>query len=345
MRRNSLMLLVGGIAAALVGPAAVRAANCALRNPDRQIYEFFPDATSYRSIVAEVDRGLKSDIESRLGSQLALSDLGKHTVYIVLKDKVPVGFVHARSEIGKSGSVELVWALTLDLAIKDFRVQRSREKHTKVIRSSGFRDRLAGRNLRELFEVLTDGNTGVDEAALQIPPEASTIAHTAVLCGAKCRLITEIAFRDAVHDARLLGNVYRFFPGTAKVTKIAAPFSDEAVATVKRLTGSPVGQIDPESCTVLRALDHDGETIGVCVASTWSAHSAQPEIWWAVAADGVIREVIALGDLDDQAARAFSELSGKGLADLESGKTNSAPSAVKCASELLALLTAHKIGS
>ena len=30
------------------------AANCALRNPDRQIYEIFPDATTYRSVVAAV---------------------------------------------------------------------------------------------------------------------------------------------------------------------------------------------------------------------------------------------------------------------------------------------------
>ena len=87
-------------------------ANCALRSPNRQIYEMLPDASSYQSIVDEVDIEVKPLIEQTLGSELKFSDLGKHTLYLVLKDRVPIGFVHARSEVGQSGSVGLISSLT-----------------------------------------------------------------------------------------------------------------------------------------------------------------------------------------------------------------------------------------
>ena len=91
--------------AMMICPATLAQANCALRNPDRQIYKIFPDASSYRTIVARVDDEKKDAIEATVGSPLARTDLGKHTIYVVLRDSVPIGFVHARMEIGSRAAL------------------------------------------------------------------------------------------------------------------------------------------------------------------------------------------------------------------------------------------------
>ena len=90
---------------------AVPAANCSLRQPRRQIEQIFPDFTNIKSIDAAIDKDLKARIEAVLGSELSISDVGKHTAYIVLRDGVPIGIVHARTETGARGSIQLVWAI------------------------------------------------------------------------------------------------------------------------------------------------------------------------------------------------------------------------------------------
>ena len=129
MKRNTLLVVL--FILLIVGTAY--AANCALRNPDRQIYEIFPEATSYRTVVAVVDDKQVAKVKEQYGLDLPFTDRGKHSLYIVMKDGIPIGFVHARVEVGVRGSVELVWAIDLDMRIRDFRVQRSREKHTDKI--------------------------------------------------------------------------------------------------------------------------------------------------------------------------------------------------------------------
>jgi len=90
----------GAVILAVITCGSAHGANCALRNPDRQIYEIFPEATNYRSVVAIVDADLRQRIEQQLGSNLSKSDVGKHTAYLVLKDSIPIGLVHARTEDG-----------------------------------------------------------------------------------------------------------------------------------------------------------------------------------------------------------------------------------------------------
>ena len=177
----------------LTAGSAAYAANCALRNPDRQIYEMFPEATNYRSLVGKVDASLKGTIEGKVGTPLALNDLGKHTLYVVMNKTTPIGFVHARSEVGGRGSVELVWALDMNLNVKDFRVQRSRERNTGAIKAAGFREHLVGKDLEGLQGFLQGSDT-VNVEALGVPDEASSISHTAVLSGVKTVVITDLAF-------------------------------------------------------------------------------------------------------------------------------------------------------
>ena len=337
-------ILLSTVLAAVAG-ASADGANCALRNPDRQIYEIYPEATRYRSVVALVDDDLKRTIEERLGSSLARSDIGRHTAYLVFKETVPIGFVHARTEVGARGSIELVWALDLGMNIKDFRVQRSRDRHTDAIKADAFRAKMIGRDLRGIQDLLTAGNDDIDLAALEIPASAGTIAHKVVLCAAKTRLITELAFQDAILPARLLGLVHQYFPETDRVTKVGTPLDDATRRAIAAATGIAPALLEAETLTVLRATDGNGATLGALAFAIWSAHPGRPETWWAVSPEGRIQDVAVVGDVDEQEQDAFAALRRKDLAELVAAADAAAGPPARCGAELLAVLAAHGYGT
>lgn len=339
--RSTLSIVVG--IAILGGQAVVHAQNCSLRNPDRQIFAMFPDATSYKSLVQAITPEIRADIEAALGSPLRLRDVGKHTAYIALEGAVPLGFVHARAEIGKRGAMELVWAYDLDLTLIDFSVQRCRERKGDLIRSDSFRAKLVGTDLKGIRSFLTQGNQSVDLQALGLPDEAESIASTIVLCGATTRVVTEMAFGSAVFNARLLGNVHRFSPQTAKVTRIKTPLAAD-VSVTPTPGSSEARAFDPDSLVVLRSLSPEQRTIGGWVFAKWSAHPAAPEVWLAVSASGAIVSAVIVGDVDETTRTLFSDLVGKRLPLGTAVSDRSADSPFRCAAELLAVLKTHGIG-
>ncbi len=338
-RLNCFLIVMAGVLAA---PGLAGAANCALRKPCRQIYQIFPDATRHRTVVATVDDDVKRRIEEVLGSPLTRTDLGKHTAYVVLKGRVPIGFVHARTENGKRGSVELVWAMDLDLTIRDFRVQHSHENHTELIKTDAFRETMTGRDLAGLRTMLTVGNDDVNLAMLGLPQSARSIAHCVVLCGIKTRIITELAFADSFTPARLRGLVYRYFPDTVEVTKLSAPYP--AKAKVAKLSPPTPDQCDRDSFTVLRAVGPLRRLLGMGVLVTWSAHPARPETWWAVSAEGVILDAFFVPTMDDPTKKQVAALKGKNLTALSAQRDLSTNPLARCALEVLAVLATHGVG-
>ena len=327
--------LIGGALFLWVATQPVHAANCALRDPDRSIYEIYPTATSYRTIARSVDEKVKTRVEQQIGLPLSLNDLGKHSIYVILNNKIPIGFVHARTELGKRGGIELVWGLDLDLKIYSFRIQRSREEHTAFIKSAAFREVIVGQNQTAMRVLLTQDTRSVDEAALEYPDGAGGIAYTAVTSGVKMIGITEEAFANVILKSRLLGNVYRFFPDTAKVVMVRSPI-DEAL-------GSSLGEIDPSSLRILRAVDEGGHALGVLVFSKWVAHPTQPEVWWGVSPEGVVRHVVALGITDQTIQEQIAVLEGKRLADQEPRIQPVAGDPASLAAEIHSILRANSV--
>lgn len=317
---------------------ALAQANCALRNPDRQIYKIFPDASSYRTIVARVDDEKKKAIEAIVGSSLARTDLGKHTIYVVLRDSVPIGFVHARMEIGMRGSIELVWALDLDLSIKAFSVQVSRERNTKAIESEEFKKKLVGRNLAAIKSLLSDGNHDVNLAELDLQSNAASIAHIVVLCALKTRVITEIAFADSVLASRQLGNVHKAFKDTASVRKLETPLNAAAMTAAKKALGSAQFPFDRSSFKVFRSINEDGSPNGMLVYATLKDDNSQLlETWWSISTSGAVIEVRILRGAEMNLKSTFLALTGKNLQQLQSN-TIDATLAQQCAIALLCIL-------
>lgn len=342
MTYQKLMIRVVLVTSALmICNGALAQANCSLRNPDRQIYKIFPNASSYRTIVARVDDEKKNEIEATVGSALARTDLGKHTIYVVLKDSVPIGFVHARMEIGTRGSIELVWALDLDLNIKEFSVQVSRERNTKAIESDKFKKKLVGRNLAAIKALLSDGNHDVNLAALDLPSNAASIAHVVVLCALKTRVITEVAFADKVLASRHLGNIHRVFKDTSFVRRLDTPLKKAAMTAAKKALGSTPFPFDQSSFSVLRSINQDGSSKGMLVyAKLINDDKSQTETWWSVSTSGVVIEVRVLNDKGLKLQAAFSALAGKDLQQLRNEeKVVTHPQ--QCALAVLSILEAN----
>ena len=330
--RLAIMLLF------LVATPAVRGqANCSLRNPDRQIYEIFPEATSYRTVVAQIDARKKQDIESIVGSGLDRTDLGKHTAYLVLRDAVPLGFVHARTEVGARGSIELVWAMDLDLAIRDFRVQRSRERNTDAIKAQSFQARLIGRDLGDIKALLSEGNHDVNLAALGAPAGAASITRTVVLCALKTRVITDVAFGDSILAARMLGHIHRAFPGTSSVRRISEPLGgDLARAPDGADLGNPF-PFEKTSITLLRSVKADDSAGGMLLFARWEEKPGRPETWWAVSPHGIIEEARVVGAIDDETRDAFRGLAGMDAGALAGGEGALPDEVRRCAEVALAI--------
>lgn len=340
MVTRSIFIVAIGIIT-LVGHKPALAQNCSLRNPDRQIYKMYPNATSYKTITKPITKEIRIEIETMLGSPLRLREIGKHSACVVLNGKAPIGFVHARTEIGQRGALELVWAYDLDLTLVDFEVQRCRERNGDLIKSNAFRSKLVGSDLSTLRSYLIKKNLDVNVQALDLPNKAKSIAHTTVLCGVTTRIVTELVFGDEIFNARLMGNVYRFFPETAKGTKVKTKLSNRSIL-VSQKSNTPAFAHD--SLVVLRSISNEGETLGSLVYAKWSALPSEPELWLAVYPGGTIANAVIVGDVDDATRMQLSSLVGERLPSSDAVRQHRADSPIRCARELMNVLNAHGLG-
>jgi hypothetical protein len=142
----------------LLAPSSAHAqAYCALRDPVQTVYQLYPTATSYRSIVATVGDDARAGISARFGLPMHQGELGRHTLYIALERGTPVGLVHVRSERTQWGLAEVAWALDFDLRVIDFRIQRSRSTNRAVVESDAFRATIQGKTGAGLAAMVAPG--------------------------------------------------------------------------------------------------------------------------------------------------------------------------------------------
>jgi len=157
------------------------AALCAFRNPDRDTYKLFPEATGYKTVIKTIDPEAKKAVEDYLGLPLDYDEGGEYTFYFVLKDEEVIGIIRPCAERGKYGIVEVVWALTLDGEIIDFIIQRSREKGTDKLKSEGFRSQFKGKTFDYPFTI--PGTRNIDKEVIKAVEESvagsSAIAYNA----------------------------------------------------------------------------------------------------------------------------------------------------------------------
>lgn len=162
-------------------PKNSEAALCAFRNPDRDVYILFPEATGYRSIMKVLDSEGKKKIEEFLGQPLDYDESGEHTFYLILKGEEIIGIIRPHAERGRYGIVEMIWAITLDGKIIDFTIQRSRERGTRKLKSEEFHKQFRDKSLDYPFTIQQSKeiNTSFINPIIEAFKVSSIVAYSA----------------------------------------------------------------------------------------------------------------------------------------------------------------------
>ncbi len=192
------MVLALTLLVLLLLPGKVNAiAYCSLRDPVAQIAQLYPQKTNQLSIVKTVDDNIRSQVQVALPSNdLHFSELGRHTLYIAMLGKQPLGYVHVRSEQSDWGLVEIVWAIDKDLRISNFVFQRCRSPKKKIAQKSDFKAIFIGKNYRELKALLSADGITAKKSVLNNAQGAAELANVVLMCALKTLLLTEMLWGE-----------------------------------------------------------------------------------------------------------------------------------------------------
>jgi len=174
------MILIA-LVLAIYFPLSAFAAVCVFRFPDRDVYKLYPKATNYKSVLKTIDKDAKAKIEALLGRPLD-PDETELTFYEIYKGKELIGMIHPHAERGEYGTIEVVWAFTLNGKIIDFTIQRDREKKGKELNGPEFRKQFAGKDIESPFVL---EKTRQINTKLIKPVEGADQGSSAIAFGAK----------------------------------------------------------------------------------------------------------------------------------------------------------------
>ena len=181
----------------LISQQSLAVAYCALRDPTDAIHHFYPELVKYEALDGTVDEKVRDHLTSKLAN-LHFNEFGTHTLYAVYDLSGTAGFVHARTEKGDYGLDELVWSLTPDLRIQDFRYQRTRSRHFEEIESAEFIAWLGGKNENELSQLLTSEGDALVARPDFLPEDTEKLAVTAIRSAIKTILVTRFVWGDTI---------------------------------------------------------------------------------------------------------------------------------------------------
>jgi hypothetical protein len=179
---------------------AFAVAYCALRDPVMAIQSFYPQYTSYRSLVGEVGPEVRDELERQVPYHVHFNEFGNHTLYVVFDDTGPAGLVHARTEKGDWGLDEIVWSLNSDLSVRDFRYQRSRSRWRSALEAEEFRALVRDKQFTELLSMLTTDGESLTKHYPFLPAEAEPLAATVIRSALKTILVTELVWQSDLAD-------------------------------------------------------------------------------------------------------------------------------------------------
>jgi hypothetical protein len=168
------------------------------------IYQLYPAASGYRSIVATVGEAARVDIANRIGLSMHHSELGRHTLYVAVKGDTPVGLVHVRSERTQWGLAEVAWALDFDLRVVDFRIQRSRSASRSALESEAFRSLLRGKTAQGLAALLAPGGAQLAPAGVPLSVGDQALAAAVVTSGVKAITASQSVWGDDIKRYRTM---------------------------------------------------------------------------------------------------------------------------------------------
>lgn len=299
-------LIISLVLATLIPIRAAQAqAYCALRDPVKQVYELFPDATSYRSIVETVDDDTRREVQSSTGLDLHFNELGRHTLYVAIRDERPLGLVHVRTEQGPWGLMEVAWSLNLDLTIRDFALQRCRSRERATVSTRDFHEEFRGKTANDLRAWIDDNGKLSTRAPFELPERARNLAASIVFCGIKTLVVTDLIWPDELDALRVLDYAHRTFPGTAGVERIGTLYTSDVEEVLADL-GLSSDTTDRSRTVMIRVRGSDGALIGLAHRCQVTVGDMDIAVWWNIDPDLTVTSVTAESGWPDAATqRAF----------------------------------------
>ncbi len=275
------------LAAALCGAVHAQA-FCALRDPNRQIYQLFPKATSYRSIVRTVDKEARRQVSTQLPFTLHFNELGRHTLYVPMRGDEILGLVHVRSEAGRWGLVEVAWGLDLELRVLDFQFQRCRDRQRAALEDPEAKAKIVGASFNGLRGMLAGDGDALLPGSLQVDPAATDLAVTVIRNGLKTMAATEAAWMDDLTELRAMALATKAMP-TAHALRAITPLHDKScLALLDQRVGEAGTGIQRSSSQAWQVLDKERQPLGSILATAWQQDEMVVELFCAVDREGRI---------------------------------------------------------
>ena len=336
LRLSTICLLLAGTC--LVSTKLPAQAFCALRDPTSKIYDSYPQATSYRSLVRTIDENIRQRVARELPFTIHFNELGRHTLYLPVKEGQPLGLIHARSEAGAWGLTEIVWSLTPNLTIEDFSFQRCRSRKRSEVETAEFKRQLQGKNFRELKQMLNDNGTALVDGKLEIASTSRELAVMVLRSALKTILVSKLAWADDLAVIQPLYFAQQAFESVAIVEKVESPYSETVQQEFTRHfnTGSnkTVSNINRNEVLLLLLSDANNKPLGHVVRTPWKSMNTELLLWWTVRNDNVVTDVVATNGWPDEKTReAFEQVVG-----LASSKIPNCTSAAEIAGAEVLLL-------
>lgn len=277
----------------LLLPSIVNAqAFCALRDPIKIIQQFEPEATGHKSVVKVVRGGVRNEVAERLPFTLHFNELGKHTVYVILKGEEPAGIIHARSEKGNWGMVEIVWYLDMDLRVKDFAFQRCRDRAKKEIGAAPFTEMIHGKGFKEIRSMLNeDGSALSEKVAGSVSEKAADLALTTIRSALKTITVTDLVWLSDLKEAgSTVPDPIKDQVGNSLI-KVEEVYTDGVLNILNSLDQDDEWILNRKSVIVNRVYSKDKDFLGLTIFMECTADITLVKVNWDVNPEGGIRSV------------------------------------------------------
>ncbi len=191
----AIVILVGGIA-----PALADAPYCSLRDPSHQIYDMYPTATGYRSVVREINNETQVAVGQQIPFPLLQGELGQHTLYVPVEGDNPLGYIQIRSELTEWGLAEIVWALNTQREVVDFRFQRCRGRACNSLLDKGLQELLQGLDQSALIALLDDSGELQEDLTASMSDDERMLAGVVTRSAIKVIAVIESGWSSTVQE-------------------------------------------------------------------------------------------------------------------------------------------------
>ncbi len=256
-----------------------QAAYCSLRDPVVAINTLYPDASHHLSITKEVNRHSRNQISERLPFTLLFNELGKHTLYVVMEDNTPLGFIHARSELTGSGLIEVVWAINLDMTIKDSYFQRCRDpKSRDPIFIADMKKRVQGKSFNQLLKLVDKHQNAFSN---DNPDLISAVTKSAL----KTIAVTEFVWGEDIDKFKRKALVYSIFD------KENLEINYKDIAKKEELNNNIVFSMLLEDTIEVYDVSSNKNKVGILVHAEWSQYGFGGGFHWLFSPDGEILNI------------------------------------------------------